>query len=413
MQVKTVQQQASDAASSAFSDLDKQLGLQKTQEPPANQEDQKEEEEEEIEEVKDKKDRPQFTLEDKKEKPKRTTKEESIQALRSQRDDLSQKLKSYEETLGTDLESLSPLLNFIKEKANGPITQDSINAILEEYNNSSSKLSELEKALAEKEGKIRDYDIRESEEFKTKYQRPYEDAFQGLLYEFANINPTDSSTIGPKSTESLMSALTDKDASNLQAKDVAVLIRKFVSDYKQETGEEPSAVPSVTALLKSQREFISKRNEIQKAYTNWSQEKMEAQRKLAAQEEQQTQLLQSKAKRERVQLITKAYREFDRDEIDFVDEKQLSSFFDEEFDFTENAISGGKDAPTHDTLYQRGVKARLFDFILPKYKELVDLHGDIKQDQNSEVKGGGTSRDQKKKTSEVMSELNKMIGLNS
>lgn len=394
-----------EAANSFFEELNSGLGLPKKEGINDNSEDQEEEEEKQEEKQEEK---PNFTPEPKK---KKATKEESIQALRAQRDELSSKLKSIEESIGSSFDVITPLVSFIQERSNGPITQDVVSSILEDYNNSNVKLTELQSKLQEKESKIKDFDIRQSEEFKTTYQQPYEDAWQGLYYEFANLNPSDNSTIGQKSTESLMNALTSQESSQLQAKDVAILLRKFSADYKSETGEEPTNLPSVTSLLKAQREFIGKRNQIQKAYTNWHQEKEEAKNRAMADQEQQTQLLQAKAKRERVQFATKAFREFDRDEVDFIDDKTLSSFFDEEFSFSEEIIAGGKDIPTHDVLYQRGVKSRLFDHILPKYKELLELEDKVNSGKRTEIKGGGGSPNIKENNPAV-SEFNKLLGIN-
>lgn len=395
-----------EASNNFFNELNSGLGLP-SKEINVNSEEDTETEEKEEEEVEENKDKPNFTPEPKK---KKVTKEESIQALRAQRDELSTKLKNIEDSLGSSFDVITPLVSFIQERSNGPITQDVVSSILEEYNNSNTKLTELQAALQEKESKIKDFDIRESDEFKTTYQQPYEDAWQGLYYEFVNLNPSDNSTIGPKSSEAFMNALTDKDSGQLQAKDVAILLRKFSADYKAETGEEPTNLPSVTSLLKAQREFLGKRAQIQKAYTNWHQEKEDAKKKAMADQEQQTQLLQSKAKRERVQFATKAFREFDRDEVDFIDDKTLSSFFDEEFSFSEEIIAGGKDIPTHDVLYQRGVKSRLFDHILPRYKELLQLEERVNSGKRTEIKGGGGGGT-KKEESSVLSDFNQMLGI--
>lgn len=354
--------------------------------------------------------RPKFTPpEKKKDKP---TKEDSIQALRSQRDELQKKLKEYEENLGISPAILKPIVDYIKENASGPLTDETVQSIITEFRDTKGRYQDLQRIIEEKEQKIKDLDIQHSDEFQEKYRKPYEDAAIALRYEFAQINPADGSEIAPKSTQDLFNYLTSKEADSLTQPQIAQALARFKAAYKQESGEDPSPI-STANVLNAYRQFIKKRTEIANAYQNWSKEKQEAQMRMQAEQEKQHQLLQAKAKRERVQLVTKAYHELDRDEIDFVSEEELSNLFNEEFDYTENAIAGGVNAPTHDVLYQRGVKARLFDKILPEYKELLQLKEKLKKGKNNEIKGGGSGFGfvRQQSDSELTSQLDELIGL--
>jgi len=347
--------------------------------------------------------------EKKKDKP---TKEDSIQALRSQRDELQKKLKEYEENLGISPAILKPIVDYIKENASGPLTDETVQSIITEFRDTKGRYQDLQRIIEEKEQKIKDLDIQHSDEFQEKYRKPYEDAAIALRYEFAQLNPADGSEIAPKSTQDLFNYLTSKEADSLTQPQIAQALARFKAAYKQESGEEPSPI-STANVLNAYRQFIKKRTEIANAYQNWSKEKQEAQMRMQAEQEKQHQLLQAKAKRERVQLVTKAYHELDRDEIDFISEEELSNLFNEEFDYTENAIAGGVNAPTHDVLYQRGVKARLFDKILPEYKELLQLKEKLKKGKNNEIKGGGSGFGfvKQQSDSEFTSPLDELIGL--
>src|SRR5690606_34097430 len=275
------------------------------------------------------------------------------------------------------------IVDYIKENASGPLTDETVQSIITEFRDTKGRYQDLQRIIEEKEQKIKDLDIQHSDEFQEKYRKPYEDAAIALRYEFAQLNPADGSEIAPKSTQDLFNYLTSKEADSLTQPQIAQALARFKAAYKQESGEEPSPI-STANVLNAYRQFIKKRTEIANAYQNWSKEKQEAQMRMQAEQEKQHQLLQAKAKRERVQLVTKAYHELDRDEIDFISEEELSNLFNEEFDYTENAIAGGVNAPTHDVLYQRGVKARLFDKILPEYKELLQLKEKLKKGKNNE-----------------------------
>lgn len=408
-----------------FGELNRNLGLignkQQPQQPQQQHQDDDNNDEDGVDDQVDNKDekkdeikddnRPKFTPPEKKTKDK-PTKEDSIQALRSQRDELQKKLKEYEENLGISPTILKPIVDYIKENASGPLTDETVQSIITEFRDTKGRYQDLQRIIEEKEQKIRDLDIQHSDEFQEKYRKPYEDAAIALRYEFAQINPADGSEIAPKSTQDLFNYLTSKEADSLTQPQIAQALARFKAAYKQESGEEPSPI-STANVLNAYRQFIKKRTEIANAYQNWSKEKQEAQMRMQAEQEKQHQLLQAKAKRERVQLVTKAYHELDRDEIDFVSEEELSNLFNEEFDYTENAIAGGVNAPTHDVLYQRGVKARLFDKILPEYKELLQLKEKLKKGKNNEIKGGGSGFGfaRQQSDNEFTSPLDELIGL--
>src|SRR5690606_3582093 len=107
-----------EASNNFFNELNSGLGLP-SKEINVNSEEDTETEEKEEEEVEENKDKPNFTPEPKK---KKVTKEESIQALRAQRDELSTKLKNIEDSLGSSFDVITPLVSFIQERSNGPIT---------------------------------------------------------------------------------------------------------------------------------------------------------------------------------------------------------------------------------------------------------------------------------------------------
>src|SRR5690606_595407 len=112
------------------------------------------------------------------------------------------------------------------------------------------------------------------------------------------------------------------------------------------------------------------REKMDEAFTNWKSKKQEEEQRSMAEQEQQNEFLQKKTKRERNTLATKAYREFDFDTFDFVDESEVSDFFREEFREGEKIFAGEK-VPPYDAMLTRGVKARLWDKFGPRLKELM------------------------------------------
>lgn len=306
--------------------------------------------------------------------------EESAKALREQRDQLQQNLQVIKDVFGeADPSAFKPFVEFILDRSEGVVTPESIQEILQEIQSKDEKISEFQVKLDEKEKYVSELDIRYSEEFKTQYLKPAEEAQSSLLLEFATISP-DGKIIGPVSTRKLIDFLTKTP--DLDGIKVKGSIEAFRKEYKEETGEDP-AISGFTSIMNSLREYQSKNEKLQSAYENWSEEKKKSQEQSALQAEQEREASAKRNKRERSNLSTKAFREFDID--DFMDESEVQSFFKEEYDKGEK-IFNGEDIPPYDQMISRGVKARLWDKYKSKLKELIDLEKLVKKNTDSGIR---------------------------
>ena len=368
-------------ATSFYDDLDKELGgsmptleeiemdeKRNREEQNKNKEEQnknKEKEEDKLLSQKDD-DRPSFE----RQKKSSPSNEESNAILRKQRDEALEEAKAakaFKETFGDNSpDVIKPVFEWIKEYTGGVITPETVKEKLEEIKSVNERLDDLRKQSEEKESIINELDIRQSKEFKTNFEAPYKEALDSLFLEFANLTD-DKKIIAPKATESLNALLTSKD--DLTAVDIKAAIIKFQKEYKSESGEDPT-VSGISAIMESYRKFHSKREKLREAYTNWKKVKTEEEKKKIAEDQVKNEARARADKRKRIDLATKAYKEFDIiEEIDFLEEKEIKSLFDEEFDFGENVLSG-KEIPSYDTIIQKGVKAKLFDRLFEKYKDM-------------------------------------------
>lgn len=296
-------------------------------------------------------------------KKKGATPEESIAVLRRQRDEEREKNKRLSSVFGeSDPDSVRPIFDLMIERANGPITKEFIQSFLDEYKGSETKLSTLAQQLEEKEKQVSELDIRYSDDFKNNFEKPYGDAMESLYLEFANIEG--DKVLAPIATKEFNEFLTSKP--DLDGIAVKAAIVKFAKEFRAETGEEP-ILPSVTDLMKSLREFGSKRQNLQDAYLNWKEKKKELEEN-RLKESEETNTVKAKAmRRKRVELASKAFQGFEFP--DFIQEEDVSKLFNDEFTFTEGVIEG-IDVPEYDKVLQRGVKARLWDM---HQDELVEL----------------------------------------
>jgi hypothetical protein len=350
----------------------------KNKNPNPDKEKEEEEEEEEDDDSAPNFSRKKNEEQDKsKKKEDKKTKEESLAELRKARDEERERNKRYKEVFGdADVSLYKPLIELISEQIEGPVTQEAIVEVLEGIKNKDSVVSDLNQRLQEQDKTITELDIRHSPEFKKKFIEPYQEADRNLLIEFANLDEK-GNILGEKSTSSFHRYLTE-NIDKVDAAAVKAQLAKFARDYEAETGEKPE-LPTVSALMSSVRDFRSKRNDMQEAFSDWGNKKKKAQEEEAAEEERNRELNIKRNKRERKNLATKAFQDFDHDSIEDIANQldvSISDLFTEEFKKGED-IFDGKDAPAYDFMIQRGVKAQLFDKFLPELKRLRDFEKEV------------------------------------
>jgi hypothetical protein len=308
-----------------------------------------------------------------KKKEEKPTKDDSIATLRKQRDELASKVKQYEES-GIDPQVIKPILDLITDSSDGVLDQSTVEAIVTEIKSKDKEINDLKEALQSKDQRIAEIDIRFSDEFKTKYEEPYKQSAQSLLLEFASITD-DKKIIAPVATKKLHDALVEKSG-ELTAIDVKAMLGSFAKEFEEESGEQAS-IPTINSLMSAIRAFDKSRKDMQGAYQNWSTKRKEEEDKLHAEEEQNRDLLSKKEKRERIKFVNKAFKEFDFDSHDFLEEDKIKESFNEEYEFIEGIYNNPEKAPTHDVLISRGVKSRLWDSHLENYKRLIELEKEI------------------------------------
>ena len=139
------------------------------------------------------------------------------------------------------------------------------------------------------------------------------------------------------------------------------------------------------------------------AYVDWKTTKEEKRKQSESEQQILTEAQQRANKKKRVELASKAFREFDLEEIPFVTEKEAEELFKEEYQFSEK-IYTGESVPEYDALLQRGVKSRLWD----KYQqELVDLRKfkeEVEEGERNGLPGSKPKRESKVPTKDWLQE---------
>jgi hypothetical protein len=325
-------------------------------------------------------DEPDFT------KPvkKKVTQDESIATLRKQRDEEREGNKIYKETFGdVDPVILKDVVDFVKEHVDGPITKDAITTIITDLKAKKDEVAKLQAELQEREKIVNELDVTHSKEFNDRYKTPFKEAYDTLFLEFATVT-ADKKILAPKATKEFNDFITaNKDIEGVEIK---AALNKYAKDFEAESGEKPD-LPSMSSLMTSLRSFISAREAMNAAYSNWKVKKEEDTKRKALENQTQTEAQMKASKKMRTDLVSKAFREFDSDSIPFVEDKDIEVIFKEEYQFGERFYSENN-VPGYDEVIVKGVKASLWDKWAGKLKDLLDLEHAVEKGERNGLRGG-------------------------
>ena len=335
-------------------------------------------------------DEPDFSREHKKKtekKEEKPSKDESNAILRKQRDDLAEKNKVFTEVFGENSPStIKPIWDFVAESIDGGIvTPETVQETIESIRSQQEEIETLRAQVAEKDAAIEKLDIRSSPVFNKKYVEPYKEALSDLFLEFADVG-SDKKIIGEKSAIALRDFITDPNNASMDTVSMKAALKQYAESYHKETGED-AKLPSVTDMMKSWRNFQSKRTEMNDAYSNWGIKKKEDEERANNEQlsNQESQARQSK--KARSDMASKAFREFPIDELSgFMEERDVRDLFKKQYNAGEDILSG-KSVPTYDKVITSYVKADILDKILPRYQELLDLEKRVKEGERNGLHG--------------------------
>lgn len=314
------------------------------------------------------------------------TKEDNIAALRKGRDEAVSNLKSFKDLFGeAGPELIKPVFEMIMETVGGPLTNDSVAEIITQFKESKKKIEDLELALAENDKMVTDIDVRYSSEFKEKFEKPYNEAINGLFADFANTS--NGNVLAPSATKSFHEFLTsDPNLNHLQVKEA---LQVFIKSYKAEIGEDP-LVPSMTSLMTSLRTFNTNRIKMKDAYDNWKEVKQKTLQESTLQQQELAESHKKSSKKTRVQFATKAWNSFNVSELEGVStEQEIQDLFKDEFNTNEDLFEG-KNVPTWDDHLKKGVSARLWEKHKAEFIELKQWKSEQEDQERNSLSGSSS-----------------------
>jgi len=332
-----------------------------------------------------------FTFgEKKKTVKKKPTKEESLAELRKQRDDLKTTNDSFTSAIGDlDVGIIKQIGAFIGEQFKDDIpTEDAVIAFLDEAKESKKKVEEMEKELSDRDSRIKDLDIRSSKDFNDQYVEPLKAVAADLQVEIANIDPDSAEVLAPLATRKFHNEL--MKSSSLTSMKIKQMLTKFGKEFEAESGEKYEA-PSVAAVSESYRKFKKVDVKMGEAYKTWQTEKKDAADRGGKLDEEKRLLEIKQGKDERRAGAIKGLRSFNMDLVeDFKTKEEIEKEFRAVFQENESLFDDVSNVPTYDILTQRTVKAKLFDEMAAKYKELLEWKKSQEEEDGDDSKGKGS-----------------------
>lgn len=339
---------------------------------------------------------------EKKEEPK--GKGDQIADLRKAKDEAEAKVKELNERIEKEykpleeLKSVKPIADHIKSKFE-KLDEESINKYIENNRERKKKLGEIDSKLQEKELKLREIEITQSEDWIENYQRPIIDAKDSLFATVANLdgkgNVKHQKMINHLS-ESLLKVdeKTGKPYNHTQIKSI---LTKFAAEYEKETGEEYE-IPHIEDVKKSVDTFISRYISAHNAKTNWEQEKEQKfKANIVKQSEEQKRKTTEELKAREV-LVNNFINDYDYKKYEEVIGKDdlIIEFKNQHKIISDASVDPSKQTRNYNDFVELAAKGTLFDKVSEELKNVkLELQKE-KEKTRSGLPGGGTRMEESK-----------------
>jgi len=308
-----------------------------------------------------------------KKKKKKKDKDESIQDLRKSRDTYKSKVKELTDQLDSATKTSNPALkkvaDYIKDRY-GDLTEEAVDKFINKNKTRKEAVQKLEDLLKEKDERVKQYSIIESDEYKSQYGKPLHDSAIAVLASITMFDG-DGKPMMPEIFQRYHSEIL-KSADEMDAAKLKSIIARIKSEFQEETGEQYEA-PSIGALMADVRNYANLSDKARSAIKNWEETRKQEREKQIREQSEQFEKSQKELRRRRRRLAEQAMEEFDLDSVEgVIEEDDVAQLFNSELRYIEEGMDdNAKLRPFNVTLTDQ-VKARMFDKMLPRFKELME-----------------------------------------
>lgn len=330
---------------------------------------------EETKEVKKEEPKKEEAKEVKKEEPKKG-KEDQISDLRKAKDDAERKVKEYEDKLKEydslkKLSAIKPIAEYI-EKKEGKLDEESVNSFITRQRDRKGALKKSEETIKEKEARLKEISLIESDDWKENYQKPINDANDALIATVANFDK-DKKIKNPKHVDALIKTLLvvdEKTGEPLSAKEMKPILLQFAEEYEKSTGEEYD-LPSIKEVVDSVRSVVSKFKAAYEAKADWDKTSETSKKEKVFKAAQEERKRVEKEIESRDYVVNKYIEGFDYSKLDGVISKEdyIAEVKAQHGYFIDAAKDPAKRNREYHDFVELSSKGKLFDRIS---QELID-----------------------------------------
>lgn len=309
---------------------------------------------------------------------KKTTGDDSVKALKQKLDNIEKEkakldAKIIELQKLNELEPLKPVAEYLKTK-NGKIDEETVNSFISKGKERKQKLSELEQKNIEKDNKIKEMDILQSEEYIEKYSKPWSRAENQLL---ANLCPVDDEG-NPKDIELIQLLKNEllnlnKDGSIRTSMQIKGAMSKFARLYEEKT-QKPFIIPSVEKIENSILSVFECAKSASNARKNWDEDKVQTKVKKEYEASVANESMMKKELQGRQFITNTVLNEFKYEDLKGVlEEEEVKTIIKDKNNKFIKFLKGEEQPYTYKEMIQLSFKSEAYDKVLEKLRATEKL----------------------------------------
>lgn len=290
---------------------------------------------------------------------------------------------------------LKPIADHLKKKFD-KLDDESINKWIESGRERKKKVIEADAKISEKERRIRDIEITQSDDWIENYQRPIIDSKDAL---FATISNLDSEGVVKNEkminflSESLLK-VDDKTGKPYNHTQIKSILTKFAAEYEKETGEEYE-IPHIEDVKKSVDTFINKYIKAHDAKINWEKVKEQKTKEKIVQDSERIKRATEEEIKARDVIINSFINDYDFKKYDGVIDKDelMIEMKNQHKILSDSYKDPSSQKRSYNDFVEIATKGTMFDKVSEELRQTKELLAKEKEKTKSGLPSGGTRID--------------------
>jgi len=308
----------------------------------------------------------------KQEAPPKKEKEVQVKELAAAKKKAEERAEAAEKRLAEleELKHLEPVKEYIAKK-NGKFDPEGVNNFIEKNKKRKAELEDTKKKVLEKDGKLKELDIFQSDEWNQDYKAPIDQASEVIFADLANLD-REGNVKNPQFIQHLHKIITspNEDGTYKSAIQIKSVLKKFGEEYLEKTGEEYE-VPHINTLVDSVKSYAKRRDNASSAYRKWNDVLAERKKNKDFEEDQKRQAALKRELENTEYAHSVAVESFDYKSVKgLFEDEEIKEKLAEVHSNVKLIKTGQKEGYAYPELVKRMAKAEMFDTLVEKHREL-------------------------------------------